>query len=234
LESFFDLYCRYITTTNTTPMACLLCNSMHIELFYRANAHEFWQCAHCRGIFRQKHDLPDPEVERNRYLLHQNDAQDLGYRKFVAPITSLILAEFTSADKGLDYGSGTSSAIAAVLRESLFDVVCYDPFFAPETALLDNRYDYIVCCEVMEHFHHPYREFQRLANMLKPNGALFCMTNIYNEKISFADWYYKNDPTHVIIYRAETIKTIAELLDLEYSIEDRLITFRLKNTYPNS
>lgn len=61
----------------------------------------------------------------------------------------------------------------------------------------------------MEHFHNPYKEFKLLKGLLKPNGKLYCMTNIYNKSIDFDAWYYKNDPTHVFMYQEETIHYLA-------------------------
>jgi SAM-dependent methyltransferase len=102
----------------------------------------------------------------------------------------------------------------------------YDPFFHKYPELLNEKYDYIASCEVVEHFHYPDKEFELLKKLLLPNGMLFCMTDIYNPTIDFANWYYKNDPTHVFIYQKETfewIKTTFNFSDL--TIDKRLVSF---------
>jgi hypothetical protein len=76
----------------------------------------------------------------------------------------------------------------------------------------------------MEHFKNPQKEFRLLKQLLNPGGALYCMTHIYFAEIEFESWYYKNDPTHIFIYRKETLEWIK--LNLEFSsmfIENRLI-----------
>lgn len=42
-----------------------------------------------------------------RYQKHNNDIEDDGYQKFVAPITTAIMKDFTQNHKGLDFGAGT-------------------------------------------------------------------------------------------------------------------------------
>ena len=91
---------------------------------------------------------------------------------------------------------------------------------------LKEKYEYIACCEVIEHFYHPYKEFKNLRNMLKENGALYCQTNIYKENINFKDWYYKNDPTHVFFYTEKSIYWIKENFAFsDITIKNRLIIF---------
>jgi 2-polyprenyl-3-methyl-5-hydroxy-6-metoxy-1,4-benzoquinol methylase len=150
----------------------------------------------------------------------------LKHREFVAPITSRIKKDFTSNSLGLDFGSGPESMVSLVLEESGYPVRQYDPFFKNEPELLQQKYDYIICCEVIEHFHNPEREFTLLRALLKPNGILYCMTYIYTPEIDFATWYYKNDFTHVIFYQEETMKWIKTKFGFSsMEIDKRLIIF---------
>ncbi|WP_309597799.1 methyltransferase domain-containing protein [Flavobacterium oreochromis] len=81
-------------------------------------------------------------------------------------------------------------------------------------------------CEVIEHFHHPKKEFQLLKELLVPKGKLYCMTHLYDSSIHFEKWYYKNDTTHVFIYQKETIEWIAKMLMFsDFTIKNRLIIF---------
>ncbi|MBS3808501.1 MAG: methyltransferase domain-containing protein, partial [Bacteroidales bacterium] len=81
--------------------------------------------------------------------------------------------------------------------------------------------------EVAEHFHHPRKEFNRLRNLLKPGGRLYCMTEIYQPDIPFQSWNYKNDETHVIFYHRKALEWIARHLSFSNLIihNDQLITF---------
>ncbi len=162
--------------------------------------------------------------EKARYETHNNDVNDPGYRKFVEPIVSAVLSDFSPAHSGLDFGAGPGPVISSLLHEKDYKIVQYDPFFANNPELLLQKYDYIVCCEVIEHFYHPADEFRRLCNLLVEGGRLFCMTMLYDDQIDFAKWFYKNDETHVFFYRAQTMTWIEKQLDFcALKISNRLI-----------
>ena len=206
---------------------CPLCQSS-AEIFYQQKNRIYYQCNNCLGIFVDKKLLPDREDEEFRYREHNNDIEDKGYQKFVSPITQAIFRDFTSNHLGLDFGAGTGPVISKVLKDRNFNIKEYDPFFHNYPQLLENKYDYIACCEVIEHFHDPYKEFALLKSLISPNGKLYCLTHIYKPEITFDNWYYKNDRTHVFFYQKETLEWIKEEFGFsEMIIEGRLITFSL-------
>lgn len=204
---------------------CPLCES-NAEDFFSIGSKSYYLCSNCKAIFVDSRFLPGTEAERVRYNEHNNDVNDSGYRKFVSPIVNSVLRDFHSSSAGLDFGAGPGPVISLMLSESGYRISQYDPFFHPSKELLKSKYDYIVCCEVIEHFHHPAREFQILRNLLLPLGKLYCMTSIYSDSIDFANWYYKNDLTHVIFYQVETLNFICRQFGfLNVKIENNLITF---------
>ncbi|WP_435577655.1 class I SAM-dependent methyltransferase [Gilvibacter sp.] len=179
------------------------------------------------GLFRAADNIPSANQEKERYLTHNNDVNDPGYRNFVAPFVNHITRHFNTDQTGLDYGAGTGPVAAVMLEESGYEVKLYDPFFHPDPTPLDDTYDFIICCEVMEHFHQPDVEFEKLKGLLKPNGQLICKTDLYDEKLNFEKWYYKNDPTHVFIYHQKSLEYIAKHLGLELSyIDSRTPVFK--------
>ena len=200
---------------------CPLCNNIH----HSAMNDEFWLCSNCLGIFKRNDLLLDTNKEKERYDLHNNDANDVHYQQFVSPITQAVLHSFTPTAVGLDFGAGKSSAICKVLHNQNYAVQAYDPFFNDDKTLLAQTYHYITSCEVIEHFYEPKKEFMRLFTLLKPNGALYCMTHLYDTSIDFEKWYYKNDPTHVFIYQEKTIEYICKTFGFRsYKVENRLIS----------
>ncbi len=164
--------------------------------------------------------------EKKHYSHHNNDVNDKGYQNFVSPITSSILKDYTPKDKGLDFGAGTGSAISKVLTDNQYQISQYDPYFHNHPNLLENQYNYIACCEVVEHFHHPDKEFELLKKLLFPDGKLYIMTHLYDSAIDFENWYYKNDTTHVFMYQKETMQYIKSTFGFtDVLIENRLIVF---------
>ncbi|MCK5682868.1 class I SAM-dependent methyltransferase [bacterium] len=204
---------------------CPLCNSKS-TIFYQYKKNLYHQCNNCLGIFPDKSLVLDSESEKARYKEHNNDVEDKNYQKFVFPITASILRDFTQKHVGLDFGAGTGPVISKVLEDNGFNIRKYDPFFHDYPELLKNKYDYIACCEVMEHFHDPKKEFCLLKQLLKPNGKLYCMTDIYDKSIDFHKWYYRNDATHIFIYHRNTIHCIKKEIGFSnVSIDGRLVTF---------
>jgi len=166
----------------------------------------------------------DSSTEQARYEEHHNDPNDPGYQKFVSPITEYILDHFNKESLGLDFGSGTGPVISKVLTDHGYLISKYDPFFSPDTSVLQKKYDFIACCEVIEHFHQPEKEFNLLYKLLRPNGILLCMTRLYNKSIPFKNWYYRRDPTHVFIYQSKTISYITNQFGFKNGqVNERLI-----------
>ncbi len=204
-------------------MHCPLCR--HPGTLLHEDA--FFICDSCAGIFKHKKYYPDRQAEISRYREHNNDVDDPRYQAFVSPVTTCVLKHFKPNHLGLDFGSGTAPVISKILQDNGYTIEQFDPFFCNRPALLKAAYDYIICCEVIEHFHRPAEEFKRLHAMLKPGGALLCMTHLYDDSVDFKNWYYKNDPTHVFIYTPTTIACIAGLFAFsDFEISGRLIVFK--------
>lgn len=206
--------------------SCLLCRSGNVRNFYKDKHQYFLKCADCSTIFRDPKNFISRKAEFERYLTHNNDINDKGYQNFVAPIVSAVNTDFHSDAVGLDFGAGTGPVIAKLLTASGYKIELYDPFFHPDNKVLNDRYDFIVCCEVIEHFHDPIKEFHLLKSLLKPDGKLYCMTDPYDDKRTFSDWYYKDDPTHVLFYTEENLEYIRASIGFsEMRLDGRLIVF---------
>jgi len=190
---------------------CPLCHGA-AELFCAPAEKTYYRCGQCTGVFLDPACYVSREAEKRRYEEHNNNVEDPRYQKFVAPIVSLVVERFGAGHAGLDFGAGTGPVIAKLLREKGYDIALYDPFFWDDPVALEKTYDFIVCCEVIEHFRFPAKEFRLLKSLLNPGGILFCMTNLYSEKTDFKKWYYKNDPTHVFFYHQNTIVRIKSLM----------------------
>src|SRR5690606_15211980 len=96
-----------------------------------------------------------------------------------------------------------------MLTQAGHQMSLYDPVFQPDTEALQRTYDFITCTEVAEHFHQPAQEFDRLNTLLKPGGWLAIMTSFQTDDSAFANWHYRRDPTHVVIYKEETFYWLA-------------------------
>ena len=188
-------------------MQCTLCHSNTI-FFEECKSKKYYKCPTCLGILLCESHYLNAEKEKNRYDKHSDNIEDKGYKKFVSPIINAVQKEYSPSDNGLDYGCGNSAIIQQLLNNEGYTVNGYDPFYFPQKKVLNKQYNYITCCEVVEHFYTPRKEFQRLNSLLKKGGKLYLKTNLFNETINFKKWWYKNDATHVFFYTKETMEYI--------------------------
>ncbi|MDA3817128.1 MAG: hypothetical protein PF486_07110, partial [Prolixibacteraceae bacterium] len=100
----------------------------------------------------EKAFYPTQIRERERYIEHNNDVNDVRYQNFVSPITGAVQNDFSPVDSGLDFGGGTGPVITNFINDNGYNIIDYDPYFNDRPELLEKTYDYIACCEVMEHF----------------------------------------------------------------------------------
>lgn len=190
-------------------MNCPLCHQ-HSEVFYSHRHKQYYFCTHCFSISLCEQNRLQPALEKQHYQQHENHVDDPNYQQFLSPIIQNIRKDFPTKAMGLDFGCGTGPVIKHVLGKGGYSIDLYDHFFFPNHEVFTKKYDFIVASEVAEHFFRPDEEFSRLHHMLKPNGKLYVMTELFSEKKCFDQWYYKNDPTHVFFYNKKTMHWIAD------------------------
>lgn len=165
------------------------------------------------------------DQEKARYEEHLNEVEDPQFQQFVKPITDRVRSTFAITASGLDFGSGIAPVISHVLENHGYSIKQYDVFYAPDTQVLKQEYDFITACEVVEHFHNPLKEFKLLRSLLIPGGKLYIMTNMITKPERFANWYYRRDPTHVFFYTPETFEYIKTTFCFDrLEIDKRLVT----------
>jgi len=206
---------------------CSLCNRRAL-FFYCFREKNYYHCTGCHSILLNPANYLSPDDEKKRYDKHNNNVDDPGYRQFVKPLADKVLQKYGSEATGLDYGAGPVPVTAFLLREKGLKIEIYDPFYLNERTVLNKKYDFIICCEVIEHFHAPAKEFKLLSSLLKPHGSLYCMTELYSDDLDFSYWYYKNDPTHVFFYHRQALEWVKNKFGFtKLTIDNRVIQFEL-------
>ena len=207
-------------------MQCLLCN--HDADFYgRFQNRNYNRCTYCASVFLDTCDHPNFHNEKERYDKHDNSSDNSGYLKFLTPLLDVISKEQNKLSKGLDFGSGPNPVLTSYLLENGYNIKPYDPFYSKDSSLLNSNYDYIVSCEVIEHFHNPRSEFTKLRSLLNSEAKLYCKTNILLDTIEFEKWWYKNDFTHTFFYTEKALNYIKEAFQFkELSIYENYFVFK--------
>jgi len=200
--------------------ACPLCDA-GVEHFQTIGARTYFRCPICELRFLDPALRPGRAEERAHYLTHENDPDDPGYRRFLSRVSGPLLARLAPASRGLDHGCGPGPALAGMMREAGHEMAVYDPFFAPDTTPLRGSYDFVTCTETAEHFHDPAGEFKQLRRLVRPGGWLAVMTCFQTDDSRFAGWHYRQDPTHVVFYRAATFSFLANAWGWDIDIPEK-------------
>lgn len=223
---------------------CPLCKACApYEAIVLVEARPYYACPVCGLLYLDPGHRLDPAGEEARYRQHQNRPEDAGYVAFLDRLRLPVLARLSecwpnhgslgqgtgpACPRGLDYGSGPTPVLAHLMAEAGYPVLAYDPFFSPmsqEAIAAGGPYDYILCCEVAEHFYRPLEEFAFLRSLLAPEGFLAVMTSLYRPQQEVSRWHYLRDATHVAVYQQRTLEWLAARLDWELSQPAATVAF---------
>lgn len=200
---------------------CPLCGVSKVNQDYHQDkCRTYFQCLTCHLVFvPPQHFLPASE-EKAQYDLHQNSPEDHQYRQFLSRLFLPLQKRLEPNSHGLDFGSGPGPTLSVMFEEVGHSMATYDYFYAEDLSVFESSYDFITATEVVEHLHYPRQELNRLWGLLNPEGILGVMTKLVQDREMFAEWHYKNDPTHVCFYSRSTFKWLAAEWQAELAFED--------------
>ena len=203
---------------------CPLCLSSSLNFECRD---EYTCCQNCDLIFRKPKSPFLGKGEKDHYLKHKNGPQFPGYVSFLKQAVNPLLSYLQPTMKALDFGCGPGPTIDSILHEYKISCDNYDPFFFQD-GIKSSEYDLIFATECVEHFHFPKNDFDKIYNLLKPQGFLSIMTELHPGLDKVSDWYYIKDPTHTTFFSNKTMKWFSEkfLLKTNYTDEKRVIVFQ--------
>jgi len=194
---------------------CVLCGSKKAEWIYKDETRmdyvrDYCHCNTCDAIFVLPDQRLSPEEERERYEMHENNPEDPRYRKFLGRLFQPMNERIKPKSYGLDFGSGPGPTLSLMFEEEGHKVRIYDPFYANDPSVFEEKYDFITTTETAEHLYNPLTELDRLWNCLKPGGYLGIMTKRHRGREQFKEWHYKNDDTHVVFYHEKTFRWLGK------------------------
>lgn len=188
---------------------CPVCEQSRLQPFQTVKEQHYLRCPHCEATVLDERCRLSAEAEQAIYALHENDADDPGYRRFLSKLSEPLLAQLQRGMSGLDFGCGPGPVLADMFTTAGMTMSLYDPFFHDSAEALARQYDFVTCTEVVEHLYRPAEGFRQLDGLLKPGGWLGVMTCFQTDDARFANWHYRRDPTHVVFYREHTLSVLA-------------------------
>lgn len=209
--------------------SCQLCNAA-ARRFETPRSGAYYHCSVCDFIFASRELLLPPAEERDCYEEHNNSIDNEGYvKRFERFIDAAVLPYAKQKSEALDYGCGPGPVLQLLLQRRGFAVDIFDPYFAPDIPS-GKSYDLVTCTEVLEHAYEPHRMWKHLLSLLNPGGHIAIMTVFHLGCENFANWWYKNELTHVCFYSLRTFAWLCDNLPLEWVYDDgrQMITLSRK------
>ncbi len=195
---------------------CPLCHNSDTTHFYSGENRKYRHCSICDLVFVPSSYFISAEEEKAKYDNHRNTPENAGYVAFLNRLLLPLQSALRPGAKGLDFGSGPGPTLHLLMKKRGYEMAIYDPFYAPDNTVFDQKYDFITSTEVIEHLYDPMAELERLWHCLERGGILGLMT-AFRVK-DFAGWYYKRDLTHIRFFTPKTFGWIAERLDARLKI----------------
>ena len=211
-----------------TEHHCVLCGQPQLTFFHQDKKRDYWQCQHCQLVQVPKKFHLTPEQEKAEYDKHDNQNDDLGYRRFLSRCLSPVLARVTPTQSGLDFGCGEGQILSKMASEFGIKINNYDLFYANDNSVLQRHYDFITATEVIEHIYDAKSAFEVFDRLLKPKGFLALMTKRVQDVEAFSRWHYKNDPTHICFYLIATFEWLAERYGWRLEVVSNDVVFLTK------
>ena len=94
---------------------CIVCESKLIESFQTSDNKKHWKCLRCFAKFLDKKHYINSDIEKERYLEHENIIEDDGYRNFLSRLSTPLKDKLLQGSRGLDFGCGHGPALADIL-----------------------------------------------------------------------------------------------------------------------
>ncbi len=193
-------------------MQCHICNEPTMMFVDEQNQMLYHHCSDCEYIFKTPSVYQDIAAQKERYDLHENDAENEGYRAYFQRFLDFVLPAVRNPKNALDFGCGESTLLASMLEEEGIACDYFDPIYHPRGLDDSKKYDLIVSTEVFEHLQDPKEVFETLLERLNSGGYLAIQTEFHpNEMGAFKNWYYPKDPTHIVFFREKTFEVLASL-----------------------
>ncbi|MBX9786760.1 MAG: class I SAM-dependent methyltransferase [Alphaproteobacteria bacterium] len=217
-------------------MNCLLCNDNKITRIGEKNSYELIVCESCdlkfTGRMPTAHEL---ETYYSDYFVEKNIKNAEKKKKRLKRLIRLI--SFWSKGKTfLDVGCSTGFAVGAAkeLGYESMGIDLSDKAIQAAKALFptckfrcqktfdlvkeDQKFDFLMCREVIEHTTDPLAFAQSLSSLVTPGGILYLTTpdaGHWRVPNDFVSWKEVVPPEHLFFFNAKNLRKLLEAVGFE-------------------
>lgn len=109
----------------------------------------------------------------------------------------------------LDYGGGRGY-LSDMMNRNGYKSVCYDPFTNNDKSLLEKKYDFVSCIEVLEHSYDVLNLTNTITELA--DKYVYLSTGLYDNVKDFNRWYYFNPRVgHILLFKKETVERLFDM-----------------------
>lgn len=211
---------------------CKVCQSDTTVMTERKKQYLYYRCVSCGFIYLDNKFMVDKEREKEKYNMHNNSFDSLGYVKMFEDFIEKAITPYTkNIGSALEFGCGSGPVLAELLKQKGLTVDKYDLYFYPKKVYEGKKYDLITSTEVFEHLKEPIKILEILAKHTRDNGYIILMTKFppADDK-EFLDWWYRRDVTHISFFTPNSFEVMAEKVGLNVlrTIDKNIVIFQKK------
>ena len=210
---------------------CIICNkNVRLDnsseiIKVRSNIRSFqdkkysvWRCHYCNSI-HSKQDINFEDFYKNYPIF---DLKNKPFTNFTLSkrVKRLKKLGLKKSDTILDYGCGSGIMIYFLKKIGYKNAIGYDKYnkkFLNEK-ILDNKYDFIICQDVLEHSENPRLLLEKITKMLKKSGILSIgTTNADYIKLNNPEKYLMSlhQPYHRHIFSEKSLILLSKKIGLK-------------------
>jgi len=193
-------------------LRCNLCGCESMALVCKDKRRSFWLCNDCALISVPPQHWLSVDDEKKRYDLHDNGISNNGYVKFLSQIVDVLIPVSRPEMRVLDFGCGENAVLCQLINDTGIDCRGYDPLYQRPLPDVNNTYDVIILCEVIEHLRDINTELKLIGTLLRGGGIVILRTQPYSTPSSFPSWWYAQDPTHISFFNHQSLSKAAAII----------------------
>lgn len=184
---------------------------------WRHHLSTVWRCPRCLSL--NSLEKPDLAPFYQDYPFSRRRLDFFTRRVFTGLLRQLRLLGLNPANSILDYGCSEGLLIRFLREQGYNNTFGYDAYSAPysDPGVLRQKYDLIVCQDVIEHCEDPRGLLADLARYLEPGGVLYLGTPAADQidlKNFRRSLHSLHQPYHLHILTKPTLRSLAEAANL--------------------
>jgi SAM-dependent methyltransferase len=226
--------CNEDYTDTYEKISCISCNEKEYNFQFSKWGFDFVSCVNCNTLYVN----PRPSFENLKnfykdieYINCQNNLVNSGEktrRKKMKERVDFILKRINNNSIIGDIGSGQGVFLEELRKQSPNNIfIAIEPseesskkckekgFEVKQTIIEDidnmsNKFDCLISIELLEHIHNPKLFFDKIYNMLKPNGFIFitCLCLGFDIEILKENSKSVSPMQHINFFNVESIKNL--------------------------